>query len=136
MPRWPKKTADTLAWGARVSGEFRSRVRAIANELDVDPNHLMACMYALTAGKFKADYRNTGTGLIQFTPDMINALGVTGRQFVRLAPEDQLYFVRDWLMQYKGAMDSIGDVYTAMTGGHGIGLDEQLEQGLKEGIAA
>lgn len=41
-----------LAWGQRVSPAFKSKVVEICSELEINPNHLMACMAFETAETF------------------------------------------------------------------------------------
>jgi hypothetical protein len=74
-------TPAPLAWGARVSPAFRDKVRAIAAELGVAANDLMACMAWESGRSFRADVLNMAgsgaVGLIQFMPDVAQRLGTS-----------------------------------------------------------
>ena len=60
---------SALAWGAKVSPEFREKVRSIAARIGTEPSSLMACIAFETGRTFSPKARNPGssaTGLIQF----------------------------------------------------------------------
>jgi hypothetical protein len=40
----PPPQTNAIAWGARVSPEFKERVMEISRELEINPDYLMACM--------------------------------------------------------------------------------------------
>jgi hypothetical protein len=61
---------DTLiAWGSKVSPDFKQKVIEICKRLTMDPSDLMACMYSETAGTLDPHKWNgdIAVGLIQFT---------------------------------------------------------------------
>ena len=64
----PVSGAAPLAWGARVSAEFRARVRRIASNLGCDPNHIMAAMAFETGETFDPAIRNTRQRRHWFNP--------------------------------------------------------------------
>ena len=70
-----------IAWGQRVSQEFIDKVTAIAIDIDVPPDWLMACM-AFESG-FKAGVLNKAgsgaSGLIQFMPSTAKVLAAMQR---------------------------------------------------------
>lgn len=107
-----------LAWGRRVSAEFRRRVREIAADLDFDPNHLMAVMAFETARTFRADVRNGAgsgaTGLIQFMPATAKSMGTTVEALAKMSPEQQLEYVRLYFKPYAGKLKTLADVYMAV----------------------
>jgi soluble lytic murein transglycosylase-like protein len=61
-----------IAWGAKVSGEFKDKVIAISGRLRMEPDHLMAIMAFETGRSFDPAVTNHAgsgaTGLIQFMP--------------------------------------------------------------------
>lgn len=107
-----------LAWGAKVSPEFRRRTQEIATALDCDPSQLMACMAFETGQTFRADIRNAAgsgaTGLIQFMPRTAIDMGTSVDELARLTPEEQLLRVYQYLKPYAGLMHSLADLYMAI----------------------
>src|SRR3546814_174031 len=61
-----------IAWGAKVSQEFRDRIWWIAEELGLNPDDLMACIAWESGETFSPSIKNMAgsgaTGLIQFMP--------------------------------------------------------------------
>jgi hypothetical protein len=103
-----------LAWGARVSPEFRRRVREICAGLGCDPNHLMAAMAFESAETFSPSVRNRlsgATGLIQFMPSTAQRLGTTTDALAAMTPEKQLDYVSRYFSPYSGRLGTIEDVY-------------------------
>ncbi|MCV5342620.1 hypothetical protein OFC87_37405, partial [Escherichia coli] len=43
---------NAVAWGGKVSPEFKSKVIRISKKLKINPNHLMACLAFETAKTF------------------------------------------------------------------------------------
>ena len=107
-----------LAWGKRVSSEFRVKVIEISVELQIDPSWLMACMAFESGGTFRADIRNAAgsgaTGLIQFMPSTAQALGTTTNALAAMAPVEQLEYVRKYFLPSKGRLNNLDDVYMAI----------------------
>ena len=121
----PRLPDPPLSWGARVSREFRDRVRWIGRELDVDPNHLMDCMAWESAESFRPDIKNMAgsgaTGLIQFMPKTAISLGTTVEDLAAMSAEDQLNFVFKYFRPFKGRLRTLGDVYMAILWPAGVG---------------
>ncbi|APX06900.1 transglycosylase SLT domain-containing protein [Vibrio campbellii] len=109
---------DALAWGNRVSPEFKSKVSDISQELNIDPNHLMACMAFETAETFSPSIKNGSgsgaTGLIQFMPSTAEALGTSTKKLAKMSAIEQLDYVKAYFLPYRGRMDSLEDVYMAI----------------------
>lgn len=107
-----------LAWGKKVSAEFRSRVFDICGELGIAPDHLMACMAVESGESFspskESDAGSHAIGLIQFMPGTAAALGTTTDQLAAMSAEDQLLYVRKYLLPQKGRLHNLGDVYMAI----------------------
>lgn len=116
-----------LAWGARVSPEFRARAVAIATGLGCDPSHLMACMAFETGRTFSASIRNRSsgaTGLIQFMPSTALNLGTTVDELAAMTAEDQLSYVNAYFLPYRGALHSLADVYMAILWPQAVSADD------------
>ncbi len=110
----PPSDAIALAWGARVSDEFRTKVCAIATNLGVDPNFLMACIAFETGQTFSPSKRNpvsSATGLIQFLSSTALSLGTTVAALAAMPAEAQLDFVEKYLLPKKGQLHTLADVY-------------------------
>lgn len=115
MPQAPKKT---LAWGNRVSQEFRAKVEAIASGLSVDPNHLMAIMAFESGRTFSPSIKNMAgsgaTGLIQFMPKTAVGLGTSVEQLAGMTAVEQLDWVEKYFQPYRGRMKTLSDIYMAV----------------------
>jgi len=111
---YPGGSTTGLAWGARVSAAFRSRVRQIGAELSIDPNFLMAVMAFESNKTFSPSIRNASsgaTGLIQFIPSTATRLGTSTDALARMTAEQQLDYVAAYFRPYRGRIKSIEDVY-------------------------
>jgi len=114
----------SLAWGARVSQEFRVRTREIASNLNIDASWLMAVMGFETGYTFNPGIKNPGssaTGLIQFTSSTAKSLGTSTTALARMSGVQQLDYVEKYFNQYKGRINNIGDCYMAVFWPAGIG---------------
>jgi hypothetical protein len=111
-------SSGKLAWGAKVSGVFRDKVRKIAGDLGCDPNFLMAAMAFETGGSFSPSEKNKAgsgaTGLIQFMPNTAIGLGTTTAALAKMSAEDQLDFVAKYFDRQKGKLHTLEDVYMAI----------------------
>lgn len=108
-----------LAWGAKVSDGFRTKVSQICQYLSVDdPSWLMACIAFETGETFSPSVRNAAgsgaVGLIQFMPGTAAALGTDTEALVKMSPELQLSYVQLYFQQQRGRLHSLGDVYGAI----------------------
>jgi hypothetical protein len=121
-------TYDQLAWGAKVSAEFRDRVFAIARDLRVDPNYLMAAMAWESAETFRPDIKNMAgsgaTGLIQFMPSTAKGLGTTTAKLARMTAVEQLGYVHAYFVPARGLLHTLSDVYMAILWPKAIGKAE------------
>ncbi len=107
----------SLAWGARVSQEFRVRTREIAGNLNIDASWIMAVMGFETGYTFNPGIKNPGssaTGLIQFTSSTAKSLGTSTTALARMSGVQQLDYVEKYFNQYKGRINNIGDCYMAV----------------------
>ncbi|MBM7454458.1 hypothetical protein HNR62_000287 [Oceanisphaera litoralis] len=121
---------DSIAWGARVSAEFRRRVRDISRFLAIHPNWLMACMAFESGRSFRSDIINGAgsgaVGLIQFMPATAKGLGTTTAALSAMLPEDQLDYVQRYFAPYAGRLKNLGDVYMAILWPNGVGRSDDF----------
>lgn len=121
----PKRT---LAWGKKVSPEFREKVFRISEDLGVNPDYLMACMAFETGYTFNPAEKNKAgsgaTGLIQFMPSTAKSLGTSTEALARMSAVQQLDFVAAYFKPYKGRLKTLSDVYMAILWPAGIGKPE------------
>ena len=117
-----------IAWSAKVSKEFESRVASIAESLgmpDQGADWLMACMAWETGETFSPAIRNSAgsgaTGLIQFMPTTAKGLGTSTDFLAKLTAEAQLDYVYRYFLPYRGRLNSLADTYMAILWPAGIG---------------
>lgn len=108
-----------LVWGAKVSPEFRAKVREIAARQNLDPNWYMAVMAFETGRSFSPSVRNpikgqTATGLIQFTETTAGDLGTSTAKLSRMSAVEQLDWVEKYFEPHKYKIKNIGDMYMAV----------------------
>lgn len=110
-------TTRPIAWGAKVSPEFRAKVIAISADLGCNPDHLMAAMAFETGETFRPDIQNPrskATGLIQFMRATAIGLGTTIEALAQMTALDQLDFVAKYFKPLRGRMATLEDVYMAI----------------------
>ncbi|MDP2121358.1 MAG: transglycosylase SLT domain-containing protein [Hoeflea sp.] len=116
-----------VAWGARVTGDFKRKTIAIARRLGMDPNHLMAIMAFETGRTFDPAITNRAgsgaTGLIQFMPATAKALGTTTARLAVMSAVDQLDYVETYLAPYKGKMGDLASAYMAVLYPRAVGKE-------------
>ena len=117
-PGMPTKAEiPSMAFGKRVSADFRSKVHKIALSLGIDPNHLMAAMAFETGETFSPSIPNKqsgATGLIQFMPKTAAGLGTTTDALAKMTAEAQLDYVDKYFLPHKNKLKNLGDVYMAI----------------------
>jgi hypothetical protein len=119
----------TLAWGARVSAEFRARVIAMAAVLRCDPSWLMAIMAFETGRTFSPAARNAvsgATGLIQFMPSTAKGMGTTVEALAAMTALEQLEWVERYFAPYTGRLDTLSDAYMAVLWPRAVGRPESF----------
>lgn len=105
----------TLAWGSKVTPEFRRRVLHMATRLEVDPSWLMAVMYFESRLNPQAvNVLSGATGLIQFMPSTAIELNTTVEALVRMTAVEQLDYVERYFNRYKAKLKTLADVYMAV----------------------
>jgi hypothetical protein len=106
-----------LAWGAKVSPEFRDKARSIAAYIGTEPSSLMTCIAFETGRTFSPKARNPGssaTGLIQFMRETARSLGTSVEALAEMTAEQQLDYVRDYLRPFTGRVSELGDLYMSI----------------------
>jgi hypothetical protein len=121
----PGAATSPLVWGAKVSPEFRAKVREISGRLGCAPDDLMSCMAWESGRSFDPAKKNLAgsgaTGLIQFMPDTAAALGTSTTALARLTAEQQLDWVEKYFQPYKGKLATLADLYMAILWPAGVG---------------
>jgi hypothetical protein len=110
-------SSGKLAWGAKVSDEFRKKVRKISADIGCNPDFLMAAMAFETRETFSPKIINPqsgATGLIQFMKNTAIGLGTTTAALAKMSAEDQLDFVAKYFDSKKGKLHTLEDVYMAI----------------------
>jgi len=117
----------TLAFGARVSPEFRARVVELVYNLYWPFEYadwVMTCMAFETGETFSPSIRNPGssaTGLIQFMSATARQLGTTTTKLAAMSAVQQLSYVEAYLRPYARNIRSLEDMYMAILWPKGIG---------------
>ena len=111
-------SGSQIAWGAKVSGEFKAKVIAISKELHVDPSFLMACMAFETGETFSPSVRNGAgsgaVGLIQFMPDTAKGLGTSTSALAGMSDVAQLDYVKKYLKPNACRLKTLEDLYMSI----------------------
>ena len=120
-----------LAWGDKVSPEFRSIVINIAKSYSWLPERasdLMACMAFESGETFSPKVKNGAgsgaIGLIQFMPATAAYLGTTPHDLIAMTAEEQLQFVRKYFKPYASHILSLSDMYMAILLPKYVGADD------------
>lgn len=123
----PPSSPDAIAWGAKVTPEFKKRVIEICKELVIAPDYLMACMAFETGETFKADELNRAgsgaVGLIQFMPKTAEWLNTSTNALAKMTTVGQLEYVRKYFLSYRGRLKTLEDVYMVILWPKAIGKD-------------
>ena len=114
-----------LAWGAKVSPEFRTLVVQIAAEIGCDPSHLMACIaFESHLDPTARNPVSNATGLIQFMPGTARDLGTTVEALADMTAADQLRYVLAYFRPFAGKLHTFADVYMAILWPAAVGKDD------------
>ncbi|QJB35198.1 peptidoglycan DD-metalloendopeptidase family protein [Chitinophaga oryzae] len=141
---------QSLVWGSKVSCAFRKKVISIAKKLHADPNHLMTCMAFETGASFLPHLLsghkpwNTpavekltegvlgrhAVGLVQFTQQAIDHINkrlkskITKKQLALMSAEQQLDYVYQYLVDFRGRLGTLEDFYLIILKPEGAGKSE------------
>ena len=117
-----------IAWGAKVSDQFKGLVLQMCDEFRINPNYLMACIAFESAETFKSDIRNAAgsgaVGLIQFMPQTAAIMHTTIEALAAKTPEQQLFYVRLYFLPFRSRLITLSDVYSAILWPSAIGKPE------------
>lgn len=123
-----------LAWGAKVSPEFRAYVRQMAIDFaPAQPDWFMACMAFETRRTFSPSIKNphsSATGLIQFMDRTARLeLKTSTLALSTMSAEDQLDYV--WLyfrnrIRENGPITRLTDCYMAILNPSAMGKDDNF----------
>ena len=109
-----------LAWGAKVSPEFRARLYTVVDHLgwrEERASDLMACMAFETGRTFSPSVRNPGSsacGLLQFMASTAKRLGTTTAVLSRMSAVDQLDYVERYLATQASRITGLDDMYCSI----------------------
>lgn len=109
-----------LSWGAKVSGEFRTRLYLMMDEFgwpEERASWLMAVMAFETGQTFSPSVRNPGssaTGLIQFMAQTARNLGTRTATLASLSAVSQLHYVQHYLAPMADRIETLEDLYMAV----------------------
>lgn len=126
---YPTKTTATvqeeLAWGAKVSVSFRSKVRAISSRIGCEASDLMACMAWESGRTFSPSVKNMAgsgaVGLIQFMPTTAMTLKTSTDALAAMMAEQQLDYVEAYFKPWKGKLHTLADLYMAILWPRAVG---------------
>lgn len=111
-------TSKKIAWGAKVSGAFKTKVIEICEFLDLAPDYLMSCMAFETGESFSPSIKNAAgsgaTGLIQFMPTTAKGLGTTTEKLAKMSAMEQLDYVKKYFAPHRYKLKKLEDVYMAI----------------------
>ncbi|EPY7044290.1 hypothetical protein [Klebsiella variicola] len=105
---------EKIAWGAKVSKEFKLKVIEVCERLEINPDYLMSCMAFETGETFSPSVRNpngSATGLIQFMSNTARSLGTTTNELADMTSVEQMDYVEKYFKPYAGKIKTIEDVY-------------------------
>lgn len=109
-----------LAWGARVTPEFRERVFRLCDALgwsEDQASDLMAVMAFETGRTFAAKTRNpasSATGLIQFMAATAKGMGTTTAKLAAMTDVAQLDYVERYFRPTAKRITTLEDLYMAV----------------------
>lgn len=109
---------------------FAQRVQEISDRLGIEADWLMLVMY-FESGLNPSAVNKTSqaTGLIQFMPPTARNLGTSVDQLRMMNALDQLVYVEQYLLPYKGKMKDFVDVYLAVFYPSAIGKSDDYVLG-------
>jgi len=112
-----------IAWGAKVSPDFRNKAISICADLGIPPDWLMACMYFESglSASIKNKAGSGAVGLIQFMPSTAKALGTSTALLAAMSGMDQLAYVWKYFEPYVGRLDSLEDCYMTILWPRAVG---------------
>lgn len=117
-----------IAWGAKVSKEFKEKLIEVSDYLRVDPSYLMACIAFESGESFSPSIKNAAgsgaTGLIQFMPRTAEGLGTSVEELERMSAVQQLDYVKLHFKPFRGRLNTLADVYMTILWPRAVGKPE------------
>jgi hypothetical protein len=112
---------ESIAWGAKVSHAFKTKVLTICRRLKVETDYLMSCMAFETGKSFSPSIHNAAgsgaVGLIQFMPATARAMHTTTAALGAMTAVQQLDYVERYFasrIATYGQLRSLEDVYMSI----------------------
>ncbi len=104
---------------ANVTDDFIKAVEKMAERLGSQPEYFLAAMSFETGGTFDPAIQNKigATGLIQFLIPTAKGLGTTTDELKKMSSVEQLEFVEKYFAGFKGKVETLEAVYTAILSG-------------------
>lgn len=107
--------------GPCIEEDLYLKIQEVANNLDIDPDHLYTVIYFETGGTFDPCQKNQAgsraTGLIQFMPSTAEELGTSTDELCEMSAVEQMNYVEKYfelrINQY-GDLDTLDKVYLAV----------------------
>ena len=118
-----------IAWGKKVSKEFKLKVIDVCKRLEIVPDHLMACMAFETGETFSPSVKNphgSATGLIQFMATTARVLGTTTKELSLMTAVEQMDYVEKYFKPYTGQLHTVDDVYMVIFCPKAVGKPESF----------
>ncbi|SHO58408.1 hypothetical protein [Vibrio quintilis] len=116
---WIKKVEQKF--GSKIADEFKQKIISVGEELEIDPNYIIACIALETVQSFDPATKNPGssaTGLIQFMKKTAEKdLDTTIEQLAKMTHVEQMDYVKKYFKlqaKYVGVPTSkwtLEDVY-------------------------
>lgn len=116
-----------IAFGKKVSADFKEKLLDICGMLTCDPSHLMACIAFETGERFRSNTVNPASGavgLIQFMPPTAKGLGTTSAKLAAMSEVEQLGYVYKYFEPHNGKLKSLSSVYMAILWPAAVSLPE------------
>lgn len=106
---------EKLIYQDKVSSSFISKLKSVADKLNVNPNWLMAIINFESAGTFSPSITNPYgyVGLIQFGNAAAERIGTTVQELKKMSAEQQLDYVYLYYKPYKRNIKNYIDLYLA-----------------------
>ncbi|MBV9760224.1 MAG: hypothetical protein JO340_06655 [Acidobacteriaceae bacterium] len=120
---------QTIAWGAKVSSDFKARVLDLCDNLGMEADYLMSAMAFESGETFSASIRNQAsgaTGLIQFMPSTAVHMGTTIDELAAMTPVAQLEYVEKYFQPYRNRLQTLEDHYMAILWPAAIGKQDSF----------
>ena len=108
-------TAAEIRKAYPQASSFADKIVSVANDLDIDPSWLANVIRS--ESNFSPSIQNSSTnatGLIQFMPKTARGLGTSVEALKNMSANQQMNWVKKYLMPYKGKMNSQNDVVLAV----------------------